>query len=253
MATKVLADHSAATANDFQLRGVLCGSFRRDPEGLKGAFSSLRREYAVLSPSSTEFVNPGDPFVRLADELDDSVAEVEGRHLDAIAQADFVWLHAPHGYVGLSASLEIGHARALGIPVFTSDAVTDATLSAFIQVVESPTEVSNVLRAEPGSGLTGLQSYYRRTAARRGWGGESARDTLLLITEEVGELARAVRKSEGLARDTGYAGVDAASELADVQLYLVHLANTLGVDLAMAVTDKERVNERRHNDRLNAA
>ena len=34
-------------------------------------------------------------------------------------------------------------------------------------------------------------------------------------------------------------------ELADVQLYLLHLANVMGLDLANAVTDKERKNAER--------
>ena len=242
-----------STRGRDQFRVALCGSFRRDPEGLAHTLTALRLSYVVLSPSSVEFVDPSASFVRLEHELDDSVVDIETRHLSAISEADFVWLHAPAGYVGPSASLELGHARALGIPVFTDVDLEDELLRSLVTKVDSVSAVAASITTDPGSGLAGLQSYYRRTAARRGWDGESARDTLLLITEEVGELARAVRKSEGLSRDGGYSGVDAANELADVQLYLVHLANSLGVDLAAAVTAKEKLNAARHDANVRAA
>jgi len=69
---------------------------------------------------------------------------------------------------------------------------------------------------------------------------------MLLLTEEVGELARAVRVRLGVARAEA-TDADVGEELADVQLYLVHLANILSVDLASAVTRKEEKNVRRHS------
>lgn len=99
--------------------------------------------------------------------------------------------------------------------------------------------------AEAVQGLATLQSYYARAAAMRGYGSESPRDCLLLLTEEVGELARAIRKSAGLVRHGSYADADSCAELADVQLYVVHLANVLGVDLGRAVAEKDAVNAAR--------
>jgi NTP pyrophosphatase (non-canonical NTP hydrolase) len=88
-------------------------------------------------------------------------------------------------------------------------------------------------------------------ARRRGWDDESARDTMLLLTEEIGELARAVRKHEGLKRDHAY-DTDIAEELADVQLYLLHLASIQKIDLGDAVTAKETHNEKRFRTRPSA-
>lgn len=230
------------------MRTVLCGSFRRDPVGLRETFDSLQDEFQVLAPRSLDFVDPNAAFVRLADEHDESALTVERRHLDAISNADFVWLHAPDGYVGLSASMEIGHAHALGIPIFTDAVLADEMLNGLVHQVSSPIEVEVEEVAgsvAPGAGIGALQSYYGRAAGRRGWDQEGARDTLLMLTEELGELARAVRKAEGLSRAGGYQEVNVAHEVADVQLYLVHLANTLGVDLATAVSDKERINAAR--------
>jgi NTP pyrophosphatase (non-canonical NTP hydrolase) len=59
---------------------------------------------------------------------------------------------------------------------------------------------------------------------------------------------------EGLDRNHGSDQVnDVAGELADVQLYIVHLANTLGFELAGAITNKEQVNARRSERSHDAA
>lgn len=241
------------TSGVHVLTTVLCGSYRRDPAGLRSVFARLRDRYDVLSPSGLDFVNPDQEFVRLAHESEDSVQAIEQRHLQAITSADFVWLHAPGGYIGSSAALEIGHAQALGIPVFSETVPSDVTLATMVRVVPGPEAVGQALTVLPGQGLQALQLYYGRAAARRGWDTESAQDTLLLLTEELGELARAVRKTSGIARDGEWGTRPIGAEIADVQLYLVHLANVLGVDLAVAVSDKERVNAERVASRTTAA
>lgn len=241
---------SRATKPHERLRVVLCGSFRREPRQLRTTFAELQSVFEVLSPISVDFVNPDDAFVRLAHERHEPEASVEQRHLDALTEADFVWLHCPNGYLGISAAFELGHAVSLGIPIFTDTAPTETVYRSWVTVVESPADVElpQDLK-QPGSGLRALQHYYERAAARRGWSGESPQDTLLLMTEEMGELARAVRKMTGLARDGDWDGQDVAEELADIQLYTVHLATSLGIDLASAVTAKERVNAKRVADR----
>lgn len=229
-----------------RLSAVLCGSFRRSPELLALTFAALNREFDVLSPSSIAWIDPSAEFVRLHDERDRDVNEIEQRHLSAIQNADFVWLFCPDGYVGSSAAMEVGYAHALGVPVLAELKPSDQTIAEMVTVVDGgPSIAASHLTSTPGRGLGGLQKYYSRVAARRGWDGESARDTLLLLTEELGELARAVRKDAGLRRDGAYPTSNIHAELADVQLYLVHLANTLGIDLADAVTSKERVNSER--------
>lgn len=227
---------------------ALCGSFRRDQTGLALALEALRTRFTVLSPKALDFVDPDAAFVRLPSEVDESAEDIEARHLAAMTEADLVWLHAPEGYVGTSAAMELGHAMALGIPVFGSTLPSDPVLAAGVRQVDEPAQIEALLVEDtglPGRGIDRLQRYYRRAALRRGWSEESAKDTVLLLTEELGELARAVRKLEGLARHQEAADTEVAGELADVQLYLVHLANTLGFDLSDAVTQKERVNAQR--------
>ena len=244
MSTVVAAEFSTVQRHS-RLKAVMCGSFRRDHASLSVAFDELARHFEILSPASVDFVDTDAEFVRVAEEWNQEAGAIEERHLQAMRSADLVWLHAPDGYVGRSASMELGYARALGIPVFCVEAPKDEVLSELVTVVPRIESIEeSVLQAvdKPGVGLARLQDYYRTAAARRGWSGESARDTLLLLTEEMGELARAIRKNEGLARHHGEDVSDVAGELADVQLYLVHLANSLGLDLSHAVTAKELVN-----------
>lgn len=250
-------DHEPVLRTPERLSVVVCGSYHRDREGLLRAVTLLERSFDIVSPESFAFVDRSADFVRLPGEHNEAEHEIEARHLAAMRGADLVWLHAPDGYVGTSAAMELGHAAALGIPVFSATPPADPVLAASVVVVASPGLVDLGMLEEvgaPGRGIDRLQRYYRQAASRRGWDKESPRDTLLLLTEELGELARAVRMFEGLDRNHGSDQVnDVAGELADVQLYIVHLANTLGFELAGAITNKEQVNARRSERSHDAA
>jgi NTP pyrophosphatase (non-canonical NTP hydrolase) len=228
---------------------VLSGSFRRGLEGLRADFSALvAADCEVLSPADVRFVREEDGFVFAEHEIESSASEIESAHLAAIRRADFVWLHVPDGYLGPSGAFELGVAAAGGVPVFARQAPRDVALREYVRVVSSPTEAAAYVRANPiteaGAGVRTLQAYYGRAAQRRGWAGESPIESMVLLTEEIGELARAVREHTGLKRRTTVP-TDPSEELADVQLYVVHLANVLGVDLADAVSRKELENARR--------
>lgn len=232
------------------LEVVVCGSYRRGTESLRADVEELRSHGCrILSPVSTNFVDEIDGFVFAAGQEGMSPRELELAHLASIEGAEFVWLHAPDGYVGLSGSMEVGFAHSLGIPIYCRERPTDITLQEFVTVVDSIGDVVQQARkpldTPPVRALATLQVYYRRACEERGYSVESARDCLLLLTEEVGELARAVRKSAGLAREGGYGDESVAHEIADVALYLLHLANVTGVELARALTNKEAVNASR--------
>ena len=62
------------------------------------------------------------------------------------------------------------------------------------------------------------------------------------MVEEVGELARALRKREGLTRYGADSTTNERHELADIFLYVVHMANILDVDLSKIVKEKELLN-----------
>lgn len=236
-------------------RVTVCGTFRRAREQLVADYEELLAAGCrVISPVDIQFVAEREGFVYASAERDDAPTVIEERHLEAMLAAEFIWLHAPDGYVGRSAAMELGFARAQGLDVFARTAPRDPAFRGFVRVADSPTaamtEAARRMEDAPADALGGLQRYYERVARDRGYDLESPQDCMLLLTEEIGELARAVRKTVGLAREGGYdeaAGLSA--ELADVQLYILHLANVMDVDLAAAVVTKERTNAQRHAER----
>jgi NTP pyrophosphatase (non-canonical NTP hydrolase) len=228
---------------------VISGTYRKDFETLRHTYEEfLDLGCTILSPSNVSIVSEHDGFVYMRGEERETPEKIESRHLAAIQQANFVWLHTPEGYVGPTAALEIGFAHAAGVPVYATQAPSDKVLRSFVRVVESPANLlSGPLRspAPPAPALKAFQEYYRRAALERGYAKEGPKDCLLLMVEEVGELARSLRKREKLVRHGSYQESNEAHELADVFLYVVHMANVLGFDLAHIVRDKEILNLKR--------
>jgi NTP pyrophosphatase (non-canonical NTP hydrolase) len=229
---------------------VVTGSYKRDSDGLSATIDRLRTAGCeVLSPTDTHFVTDVEGFVLAEHERHESPHVVEERHIEAMLAADFIWLHVPDGYVGLSGAFEIGTARAAGVPIYASRKVEDRGLRDYVNYVEDPTDavtaVSEGRSSQPGAGVSALQSYYARIAARRGWATESISDSIGLLAGELDELRVAVSElasAPTVMRDPSGA---VGEELADIQLYLVHIANVIGTDLASAVTEKERKNRQR--------
>jgi len=229
-----------------QVPVVLSGSYRKDFEGLRKTYEELRDlGCEILSPSNVTAVSEIDGFVYMEGEQSQNPDSIEERHLNAIQRAQFVWLHAPSGYVGPTAALEVGFAHAAGVPVFAQEVPSDQILRSFVKTVGSPSDVLRTSIDEfqtPAPALKAFQEYYRRVAVQRGYNTEGPKDCLLLMVEEVGELARALRKREKLVRHGSFEGLDEAQELADVFLYVVHMANVLDVDLSKCVRQKELIN-----------
>jgi NTP pyrophosphatase (non-canonical NTP hydrolase)/nucleoside 2-deoxyribosyltransferase len=227
---------------------VLCGTYRKDPEGLLKTFELLTDlGFSVLSPSNVRIESEKDGFVYMHGESTQSPHQLESNHLDAIQRADFVWFFAPGGYVGPTGALEVGFARANGIPVYTDESLDDPIISKFVELVESPSMVQDSFRRHhhlfpPSPAVRNFQNYYRRVALQRGYASESPKDCVLLMVEEIGELARAIRKREKLTRHGFEIRNEEALELADVFLYVVHLANILKLDLSRIVQEKEFIN-----------
>jgi NTP pyrophosphatase (non-canonical NTP hydrolase) len=116
-----------------------------------------------------------------------------------------------------------------------------------VSTVESASVLLSSFAVHPPPPLPAVksfQTYYARAAVRRGYEKESAENTLLLMLEEFGELASAIRKRQKLRRDHGSRSNE-EQELADVFIYVVHLANVLGIDLGEAVHAKEQINIKR--------
>lgn len=226
---------------------VLCGTYRKDPKGLLRTFDQLKDSgFAILSPTNVHIESEKQGFVYMQGESTQSPDQLEGRHLDAIQRADFVWFFAPDGYVGPTGALEVGFARANGIPVYTDTSLEDKTIEGFVELVESPMVVQESLKKHqflpPSPAVVRFQHYYRRAAHQRGYSNENPQDCLLLMLEEMGELARALRKRAHLVRHGSEIRNQEALELADVFIYVVHMANILKLDLSKIVQQKELIN-----------
>ena len=94
--------------------------------------------------------------------------------------------------------------------------------------------------------LPELQQYVDDICKERGWTKDNYSEKFLLFTEEVGELAKAIRKTQGLYQEKAkQKQVELEEEFADVLSYLLDLANYFHVDLEKAFRDKEQVNANR--------
>lgn len=95
--------------------------------------------------------------------------------------------------------------------------------------------------------LPAYQQYMDEICRERGWTRDSYAEKFLLFTEEVGELAKAIRKSQGLYQEKARPkSIELEEEFADVFSYLLDLANCFQVDLEKAFREKEQVNATRH-------
>jgi NTP pyrophosphatase (non-canonical NTP hydrolase) len=93
--------------------------------------------------------------------------------------------------------------------------------------------------------LRDIQTYVEATIKYRGFDKESVQDKFMMLTEEVGELAKAMRKMHGVktAIDSKVGNVD--HEAADVLWLLICICNKLNIDLEQALRSKEELNKTR--------
>lgn len=102
----------------------------------------------------------------------------------------------------------------------------------------------------PQPTLAHLQLYIKEMCAEQGWNKNNHLEIFLLFTEEVGELAKAIRKHTQLyaepAKQTP--GFHLEEEFADVLNYLLDLANYFNVDLEEAFRKKNALNQQRKWD-----
>lgn len=94
--------------------------------------------------------------------------------------------------------------------------------------------------------LADLQRYVEQVCQERGWTKDNYAEKFLLFMEEIGELAKAIRKAAGLYDEQAKPKTaNLEEEFADVLSYLLDLANYFDIDLEKAFRDKERINEMR--------
>ena len=94
-----------------------------------------------------------------------------------------------------------------------------------------------------------VQQYIKEVIRIRGFSEQNIEKTMLLLTEEIGELAKAIRKDKTtMCIDKNKIGNydTIESEVADVFIVLTSICNKLNIDLFDAVKDKEKENINRH-------
>lgn len=93
------------------------------------------------------------------------------------------------------------------------------------------------------TGLVTWQEYIDLMRETRGFTKDTPQNLMLFLTEEMGELAKEVRKLMKLKLDVNKTiESDIEGEIADIFIYLLSLCNTLDINLAEAVKEKERRN-----------
>lgn len=89
--------------------------------------------------------------------------------------------------------------------------------------------------------LRHLQEYIAHKIRERGFEDETLHERMVLLTEEVGELARACRKVSGMNINTGKEiHNNAAEEVVDVINTALAVAIKLGLDVEQAFREKEK-------------
>lgn len=97
--------------------------------------------------------------------------------------------------------------------------------------------------------LKDVQNYIKNVIEIRGFDKQPVEQTMLLLIEEVGELAKAIRKDATTMKSDKnklehYDTIE--SEIADVFIVLTSVCNKLNIDLYDVVKNKEEENIKRH-------
>jgi hypothetical protein len=132
------------------ITAVVSGSFHRHMDAItKAVYELATLSVRVLSPADPRVVAMQGEFLFVASDRVRSVRLVQDRHLDSIHAANFLWLVCPDGYVGQSASMEIGYAAGAGVPIFATRPPADLTLREYVGIVPTLAEAVRVAMTRP--------------------------------------------------------------------------------------------------------
>ncbi|MFO0971178.1 MAG: MazG nucleotide pyrophosphohydrolase domain-containing protein [Candidatus Saccharimonadales bacterium] len=93
--------------------------------------------------------------------------------------------------------------------------------------------------------LAEIQAYVKKVLDQRGLNSHTSAERIMLLTEELGELARGVRKHTLVKTSATTSSSNVAEEAADVLILLLDLCNHLEVNLYEAFIHKEKINQTR--------
>jgi NTP pyrophosphatase (non-canonical NTP hydrolase) len=93
------------------------------------------------------------------------------------------------------------------------------------------------------SSLSDIQAYINEMIETRRFDKETPQEIMLLLVEEVGELAKEIRKKTNMKLDiTKKKEQDIEGEIADVFIYVLSMCRALDVDMFKAFKNKEIIN-----------
>lgn len=91
--------------------------------------------------------------------------------------------------------------------------------------------------------LKDLQKYVNDMIEIRGFNEETPQDIMLLLTEEIGELAKEIRKTTSIKMDINKRKeLDVEGEIADVFMYILSMCRVMNINLVEAFKNKENKN-----------
>ncbi len=93
--------------------------------------------------------------------------------------------------------------------------------------------------------LKELQKYVWQMNIERGFNTEDPAKKLVMLMEEMGELAKAIRKLSGMKFTDTTKQSDVKEELGDVLIVLLGLASMVDIDIFDALVEKETKNRQR--------
>jgi hypothetical protein len=135
------------------LKAAVSGSFHRHMDAITRTVHELARlSVRVLSPADPRVVAQQGEFLFVASDRLRSVRLVQDRHHESIRSADFLWLVCPDGYVGQSASMEIGFAACASVPIFSTRAPADLTLREYVTIADSIEDAIRTVESRPKTG-----------------------------------------------------------------------------------------------------
>lgn len=107
-------------------------------------------------------------------------------------------------------------------------------------------ELLNLLNEK--NNIDEIQEYIKKVIEIRGFANQRVQDKMLLLLEETGELAKAIRKTLPEAsidynKIENYTSIE--EEIADVFIVLVSICNRLDINLYKAFENKEKKNVER--------
>lgn len=90
-----------------------------------------------------------------------------------------------------------------------------------------------------------IQQYVKELEIERGFDHQTVIEKCLLLGEEVGELFKAIRKTENIKIDQNSQMHEVGNELADILIYICAISNRYNIDLETAFREKEEINKKR--------